>query len=180
MAKEVAILAVWQDSDNDIVFPNFAQGLIVVVIGRHIFRLFVLLVEKGLRGNIFRTDGGDPADCVIFRIRHNYFQDNVEAGQAGRPLGGRGHGCNARAYETEMENGMRWRYRDRIQPHGLNLRLEQPIEFLHMYGKRPRSWRASSPLSQLLRRLSRPRQPKLPSSINLQAHDCPFMVNVEQ
>jgi hypothetical protein len=66
-----------------------------------------------------------------------------------RSLGGRGSGCNARAYEKEMENEMRWRYRDCIQPHGLNPRgvlgaaaqtlslPKQPSQ--HVYYGRPRT-----------------------------------------
>jgi hypothetical protein len=52
------------------VFPNLAQGVVIVVIGRDIFGSFMLLVEECLRGNVFRAYGTDPADGVVIRIRH--------------------------------------------------------------------------------------------------------------
>ena len=69
----LAIFAVWQDGDNDVVSPNSSQGIVVIVVGRHTFRWFVLFIEEGLGGNVFCTEGGDPANCVIFWIRHCCF-----------------------------------------------------------------------------------------------------------
>src|ERR1700722_14363396 len=74
-----AVLTVGQDGDNDIVFPNFAQCVIVVVIGGHIIWSFVLFVEKGLRGNVLRTYSADPADGVVLTIRHTRWRSALEA-----------------------------------------------------------------------------------------------------
>ena len=99
-----AILPVGQDSDDDVVFPNFAQCVIVVVIGRHIFRSFVLFVEKSLRGNVLRTYGADPADGVVLTIRHTHWRSAIEAGQNVRSSGGRG-GSGRKACRNESKRG---------------------------------------------------------------------------
>ena len=69
---------------------SFAQCVIVVVIGGHIFRSFVPFVEKGLRGNVLRTYSADPADGVVLTIRHTHWRSAIEADQNVRSLGGRG------------------------------------------------------------------------------------------
>jgi hypothetical protein len=64
--------------DDDVMFPNSTQCVVVGIVEWHMLQCFVLFVEKFLCGNIFRTYGADPADGVVI---------------IGPPLGNLSRGC---------------------------------------------------------------------------------------
>lgn len=55
---------------GDIVFPYSSQSIIVVVIGRQMFRSIAFIVQERLCGNVLRTYGAYLYDRVVVRFGH--------------------------------------------------------------------------------------------------------------
>ncbi|KAM0316631.1 hypothetical protein ACHAPQ_011251 [Fusarium lateritium] len=60
-----------KDSNDNIVFPDLAQCVVVGIVSGHKLGFFMLFVEKELRSKVLGCNGADPADRVLLGIRHD-------------------------------------------------------------------------------------------------------------
>jgi hypothetical protein len=61
-----------EDDDGDIVFPNLAQCVVIIIVGQHIFGPLISFVEERLSSNVFGPNGTDPVRHITTGIRHSW------------------------------------------------------------------------------------------------------------
>jgi hypothetical protein len=69
------VLPVGQDGNHNIMIPDPAQGIIVVIVLGHFSRALVFFVEESLGSDKLGGKGADPANCVVPGVHHDLRYD---------------------------------------------------------------------------------------------------------
>jgi hypothetical protein len=66
------VLSIRQDGNYNVVAADSAQRIAIIIVLRDMFGPVVLFVEEGTGCDGFSGDGGDPANGVLARVRHDF------------------------------------------------------------------------------------------------------------